>query len=202
MIDESSTLGELPRLSLRAGVFEWLELRLMAPNAVGVFDGSGASFGLGDPWLGFKIGGQIHESVAISSVWQVSVPLGTDGYGAPEAQWFADFNLDWNFWGPLTLTPNAVASVVVGTDESTGRATRHFDGGGSLKFTWQVIDTVGIYVQSYVLKGEVTDWRVQVGGGVTWMVAPNVQVDLNFDTGVTSGSDQPPTVGAGTSILW
>ena len=40
MIDESSTLGELPRLSLRAGVFEWLELRLMAPNAVGVFDGS------------------------------------------------------------------------------------------------------------------------------------------------------------------
>ena len=43
MIDESSTLGELPRLSLRAGVFEWLELRLMAPNAVGVFDGSGAA---------------------------------------------------------------------------------------------------------------------------------------------------------------
>ena len=196
---EQDATGALPQLSMRAGVFDWLELRLRAPDGALRSEPSGIRFGLTDPSLGFKIGGQLHETVSISSVWQFTLPLATDDFGAPETQIFADVQLAWRFWGPLTLTPNAVARVLaVPTPTGTERL---FEGGGSLKFSWRILDVLGVFVQSYVLKSEVSDWRVQVGGGLAWMVAPNVQVDASFDIGVTEQGD-PPTGAIGTTILW
>ena len=194
--------GVFPNLSMRVGLFEWLEARVRGPFGVMLVDDGDATFGLADPWLGFKVGGRLADSLSVSSVFEVSIPIGTDGFGAPEALFFADLNVDWSFWGPLTLTPNAVASVIfTDPDPVTGEVRRQFEGGFSLKLTWQIIDVVGVYVQSYVLASETSDWRVQVGGGLMWMVAPNVQVDASFDIGVTEQGD-PPTAGLGTTILW
>ncbi len=192
--------GSLPNLSLRAGLFEWLELRVRGPNGAGIFGAGGATFGLSDPVVGFKAGGRLADNLAISIDWEVSLPLGTGGFGAPEATFFADLNVDWSFWGPLTLTPNLVASVLATTD-AAGETVRLFEGGGSLKLSWQIIEVLGVYVQSYVLKSETSDWRVQVGGGLYWMVAPNVQVDASFDAGVTVQGD-PPTAGLGATVLF
>lgn len=119
----------------------------------------------------------------------------------PGATFFTDLNLEWAFWGPLTIVANLIATVLAEVDPPTGDTVRQFEGGGSLLFGWQVIDVLGLFVQSYVLKSETSDWRVQVGGGVTWMVAPNVQIDVSFDVGVTDEGDLP-TVGLGTTILW
>lgn len=201
--DDRST-GSFPNLSMRVGLFEWLELRVRGPNGIGRFSGGGAELGIGDPVLGFKAGGGLADSLSISTTWEVSIPLATDSstdcsFGSPEATFLADLNLDWTFFGPLTLTPNLVARVLA--EIVTGETVRQFEGGGSLKLTWQVIDVLGLYVQSYVLKSETTDWRVQVGGGLMWMAAPNVQVDASFDAGVTQEGD-PPTAGIGTTILW
>ena len=193
--------GTLPNLSLRTGLFEWLEARVRGPNGVGEFDSSGDHFGVGDPVVGFKIGGSLAESLAISSDWEVSIPLGTDGFGAPEAEWRADVQADWTFWGPLTLTPNAVASVRATTDATTGETIRYFEGAVSLQLACQIIDGLGVYVQSYAIASERSDWTVQVGGGLKWMVTPQVQVDLQFDSRVTDQGDAP-TVAAGTTILW
>lgn len=194
-------VGALPLLSMRFGVFHWLEARVRGPNAVGVFADAGERFGVDDPSVGFKVGGQLHETLAISSVWEVSVPLGTDGFGAPEAGWFADIQADWSFWGPLTLTPNAVAHVVAAVDGATGETVRYFEGGGSLKLTWQMIDVLSVFVQSYAIASEARDLNVSVGGGLMWMVAPNVQVDAQFNAGVTDRGEDP-TAGIGTTILW
>lgn len=198
----------LPHLSLRAGLFDWLEARVRGPNVVGLFgdvDGMpGAddpSFGLDDPIVGIKIGGRLAETVAMSSVLEVSIPLASDGFGSPEATWRADAQLDWRFWGPLTITPNGFATVLA-TLDAAGQTERYVEGGGSLKLTWQAIDVLAFFVQSYVIASERADLRVAVGGGVTWMVAPNVQVDAFFDAGVTDGDTIPPTAGAGTTILW
>ena len=193
--------GSLPNLSLRVGLFEWLEARARGPSGVGRFLSSGAVFGVSDAVLGFKAGGRLADSLAISLDWEVSLPIATDGFGSPEATVFADLNLDSSFWGPLTLTPNFVARVLADADPVTGGTVRTFEGGGSLKLTWQILEVLGIYVQSYVLKSETSDWRVAVGGGLYWMVAPNVQVDASFDAGVTVEGD-PPTAGLGTTILF
>ncbi|MEQ9079513.1 MAG: transporter [Sandaracinaceae bacterium] len=193
--------ASLPLLSMRFGVFHWLEARVRGPNAVGRFPDTGDRYGVDDPSIGFKIGGQLHDTLAVSSVWEVSLPLGTDGFGSREAGWFADLNIDWSFWGPLTLTPNAVAHVRVTVDETTGETVRYFEGGGSLKFTWQLLDVLGAFVQGYAIASERADIAIQVGGGLMWMVAPNVQVDAQFNAGVTDASE-PPTAGMGTTILW
>ena len=202
VFDDHAPYGELPNLSLRFGLFEWLEGRVRAPNGVGDFGPDGPRFGLSDPWLGIKIGGRLHEQVSISSDIEVSLPLGTDGFGRPEAELFIDLNLDWRFFGPLTLTANGVVRSVSALDEvMPTTSVRYFDGGGSLKLSWSVIDVLTLFVQSYVLKSEIRDWRVQVGGGLAWMVAPNVQVDASFDIGVSDAGD-PPTARLGTTILW
>lgn len=195
--------GVLGNLNLRFGVYDWLELRLRGPNVVGVFPpDSGAYYGVSDMVAGFKVGGRPHETVGISSVWELSVPIGTDGFGAPEAQWHADVQLTWNFWGPLSVTPNAVAEIITeGVDPVSGETVRIFEGAFSLKVSWQIIDVVTVFVQSFVEKSETSDWRAHVGGGVIWMVLPNLQVDATFDSRVTEQGDDP-VVNAGTTILW
>lgn len=193
--------GSFPNLSMRIGLFDWLEARVRGPQGLGVFEGAGPRFGVGDPWVGFKLGGRPAESLAMSVDWELSIPIATDGFGAPEATFFADLNVDWNFWGPLTLSPNLVASILADTDPITLLTVRYFEGGGSLKFTWQVLDLLGLYVQGYVLKSESSDWRVQVGGGLLWMVAPDAQIDASFDAGVTT-EGAPPTAAIGATILW
>lgn len=199
--DDDTQRGELPYLSLRAGLFDWLEARVRSPNGVGLFEPTGNTFGVGDPLVGFKIGGPLHETLAISSVWEVSLPIGTDPFTSPEAEWRADLQADWRFWGPLSLTPNAVASVRADVDQTTGETVRFFEGGGSLKFTWAILDVLAVYVQSYALVSELSDWRVHVGGGLTWRIIPQVQVDASFDSRVTDQGD-PPTARIGTTILW
>jgi hypothetical protein len=191
--------GMLPLLSLRAGIFDWLELRWRGPNAVASFEDE-VRFGIDDPIAGFKIGGLLHETVSISSVWEVSIPIGTDGFGREEATWRADVQLEWRFWGPLSVTPNAVASIVLTTDE-TGATQRIFEGGGSLKVSWRILDVLTVFAQSYVLVSEVSRARVAIGGGIAWLALPNVQIDASFDASVTR-QGIPPTVQAGTTILW
>lgn len=201
VFDEAAPSGALPDLSLRVGVLQWLELRVRGPSAVGVFSSGGDRFGMGDPRVGFKLAGSPAESLALSSVWEATLPLGTDGFGAPEAHFSADLTADWSFWGPLMLTPNAVAAMVTDVDPMTLETVRIFEGAVSLKVTWQILDVLGAYVQSYAIASERSPWRVQVGAGLWWMVAANVQVDASFDMGVTDQSD-PPSVGVGTTFLF
>lgn len=191
----------LPRLSLRAGVFDWLELRAWSPDGIGIFGQPDPTFGLTDPQVGFKIGGVLADGVAASTVWEASLPLGTTGFGEPEAGLRASLQVDWRFFGPLILTPNVVGVVRAATDVTSSETVRFFEGGGSLKLTWEILDVLAVFVQSFVLASDRYDVRVAVGGGVYWRVAPNAQVDASFDAGVTDGAI-PPTVRAGTTILW
>lgn len=208
--DDDGQQGALPNLSLRTGVFDWLELRARGPDLVGRFTSAGHTFGLDDPAVGFKVGSPLHETFAVSSVFEVYLPLGTDGFGGPEATWRADIQANWSFWGPFMLTPNAVASVVAASDPTTGETTRFFEGGFSLKFTWHILDELALFVQSYVLAAEDVpaanvlerdEWRVQLGGGVFWQITPNVQLDASFDSRVTRYG-VPPTAAIGGTILW
>jgi hypothetical protein len=197
-IDEPVSL-RLPSLSLRAGVFEWLELRARGPDAIVLFEDD-ARAGVADPFVGFKLGGLVHEQVSISAAFEASLPLATDGFGAPEAEIFASAQLEWRFWGPLSLTPNAVLWVRA-EEEAAGDVARYVEGGGSLKLTWAIIDVVRVFAHGYVVASERRDLRAAVGAAVTWLVLPNVQLDAWFDVVVT-GPEIPAAVGAGTTVLW
>lgn len=198
---DDEPLARLPHLSLRAGLFDWLEARVRGPNALGLFGSPEATFGVDDPFVGLKVGGRPAEAVAISSVLEISIPIGTEPFRAPEATWRADVQLDWRFWGPLTVTPNGFAAVLARIDDD-GQTERWVEGGGSLKLTWRALDVLAFFAQGYVIASERRDLRVAVGGGVMWMVAPNVQLDASFDAGVTDGDTVPPTARAGATVLW
>jgi hypothetical protein len=199
LIDDPIEL-RLPRLTLRAGLFGWLELRATTPDAIGRFAGD-ASFGVGDARAGFKIGGLVHESVSISTVWEASFPTATDGFGREEVELYAQASLEWRIWGPLSLLPHVFGSVLAITDDM-GQTARVFEGGGSLRFTWRIIDVLFVFVEGFVIASEVDDLRGGVGGGVAWLVLPNVQLDASFRTGVTDALDPPPIVNAGVTVLW
>lgn len=194
-------VGDLPNLWLRTGILDWLEARVRAPDGIGIFDPAGASYGLDDPWLGFKIGGNVADTVSISSDWEISLPLGTDGFGQDEPELRMDAQLQWNFFGPLSVTPNAVAAVRVETDPMTGQTVRYFRGGGSLKVTYRILDVLSVFVQSYALASDRRPLSVVVGGGIYGMVMPNWQLDASFNAGVMD-QDMPPTVSAGTTVLF
>lgn len=196
-----TTIGDLPNLWLRTGLFEWLEARVRAPNAVGIFADAGNTFGLTDAWLGFKAGGRLADTVSASTDWEVSLPIGTDGFGAGEAQFRADAQLAWRFFGPLSVTPNAVALVRVDRDAATGELVHFFQGGGSLKVAWQILDVLTVFAQSVVLASDRRPLSVIVGGGIYGRVLPNVQLDASFNAG-TLTDDLAPTVSAGTTILF
>ncbi len=201
-LGDPTTTVDLPNLWFRTGILDWLEARVRAPDAYGVFQqGATPSYGLDDPAVGFKVGGSVADGVAISSDWEVSLPLGTDGFGANEPELRADAQMDWNFWGPLSLTPNVVASVRVAQDPMTGRSVRYFQGGGSLKLTYQILDVLAVFVQGYSIASDQKPLSVVVGGGIYGMVMRNWQLDASFNAGLMS-QDMPPTVSAGTTVLW
>lgn len=198
--DQTSRDFSLPNLSIRTGVLDWLELRVRGPSAVFFFPDVGPDLaGLNDPFVGFKIGGVVHRTVAMSTVWEVSIPVGTDRFSANESNFFADFNLDWNFWAPMTLTFNSVLQIV-SIPTTTGTA-RIFDGGASLAVSFQIIDAVGVFAQSYALASELSGPRVQIGGGVVVLPLPFWQLDVEFNAGVSDEGD-PPQLLAGTTVLW
>ncbi|MGE0789876.1 MAG: transporter [Sandaracinaceae bacterium] len=198
--------GSLPNLRLRFGLLDWLEARVIAPSAIGDFGAGGPRIGLGDMALGFKVGSAVADTVRIAMVWDFTMPTATErtpdtSFGSPEVTVTGEAVLDWSFWGPLTLTPEAIFHINAELDPLSGETVRVFDGGGSLKLTWQIIDSLGVFVQSYVLKSELSDVRVQVGGGIYFLALPNWQLDASFDTRVTEQGDDP-TVQVGTTILW
>lgn len=198
--DEMS--GALPNARLRTGVLEWLELRLILPSAIGNFGTGGPNYGLGDMSVGFKAGSALHDTVDIATNWDFSLPTATTGFGAPEVQVTGEVILDWNFWGPLTLTSQAIFTIQAAEDPMMPDETvRSFVGAFSLRVTWQIIDEVGAFVQSYASAGENVDWGVHVGGGVYWLILPNWQIDAFFDSRVTENGDDP-TLRVGTTLLW
>lgn len=194
--------GTIPNARLRAGVLDWLELRLILPSIVGDFGPGGPNYGLGDMRLGFKAGSALHDTVDIATNWAFSMPTATTGFGAPEVEVTGEVILDWHFWGPLTLTPQAIFTIEADVDPMMPDETRRaFVGAFSLRVTWQIIDELGVFAQSYAKAGEDVDWGVHVGGGVFWLVLPNWQVDAFFDSRVTENGD-PPLLQAGTTLLW
>ncbi len=196
-------VGALPNARLRVGALEWLEARLILPSAVGYFGAGGPIFGLSDMVVGFKAGSALADTVDIATVWDFSMPTATDGadFGAPEVEVTGEVILDWAFWGPLTFTPQAIFTIVADEDPMTGETVRSFVGSFSVRFTWQIIDELGVFVQSYATAGETVPWGVHAGGGVFWQALANWQLDAFFDTRVTDEGD-PPTLRAGTTILW
>lgn len=198
---DDTTVVDLPNLWFRTGILEWLEARVRVPNAIGLFDGTGATFGVDDPVVGFKIGGAVADTVSISSDWEISLPVGMDGFGASEPELHAEAQLKWTIFGPLSIVPNAVADVRVVEDPTTGELVRYFRGGGSLQVAWQIIDVLTVFVQSVVLGSDRLPLSVMVGGGVAAMVMPIWQIDASFNTGVLE-QDMPPTVSAGTTVLF
>lgn len=193
--------GQLPNLRLRVGLFDWLEARAILPSAVGDFGAGGPNFGLSDMVVGIKAGSPLAEGLLAAMVWDFTLPTATSGYGAPEALVTGEVILHWDFWGPLSLTPQATFTIDAILDEATGQTVRRFVGAFSLRFSWQIIDVLGVFVQSYATAGQDQPWGAHVGGGVYWQALPNWQLDAFFDSRVTDEGD-PPTVHAGTTILW
>lgn len=192
----------LPNASLRLGALPWLEVRLGGMDAVFSFDDTvGTDFGISNLRLGTKFGGSPIDGLAIASVIEVRLPTATDGFGAPEAVPSIELVIDYAVTSWMTVTANAIARVRATYDETVMDTVRFAAGLAGLAFMVTPTDRLSVFIQSYVKSTERDDLSVVLGGGLTYLVLPRMQIDAGFDSRVTDNG-QPPTVNVGTTFLY
>lgn len=199
----SSHATATPELSMRLGINRWLELRWQAPNLV--FQGINGQQGktldisLSDPSLGFKIARSFGTQIQVSSVTQVSIPLGTAPAGAPKAQYFLDFNLAWQALDTLAIVPNAVITTQWSGDPTQG--SHELLGALSLAANWSVNRQLATYVQSVAWFQKPYQENLVLGAGLAYLIRADAQFDFYVDVPVI-GSTRNLVFGFGTSQKW
>ena len=188
-----------PELLFRAGVTSWLEARLNTPQVL-IARGDVDAEGLSDLGLGLAIGGAMGEHFAVSLVPMVSLPVGSAAFSADVALYSMSLNVSATA-GPIGILVNGVVASVSTADPVTGDTSRELEGAASFALSLQAHPTVSPFAQVYLLKSQSSDTRVFLGGGVTWMVWPHMQLDLAADFGLTDGTPVA-IVSTGWTTLW
>lgn len=201
----------LPALQLRGGLLEWLELRfkLPAPSWGPSLQGPPRDgvdlrhFGLADPTVGFKVGGKLNRRLHLSSVTDISLPLGSAGSSSERAGVRVDLNVGWQALSWLTLVPNLILQSQAPAAAPGAAATKNTPRAawftGSLAAWGQINRRWSAFVQSYATATKGQKLRVAVGGGATFMASDRLQVDLGADAFVTT---KTPTIEMSAGASW
>ncbi|MBW2461181.1 MAG: transporter [Deltaproteobacteria bacterium] len=193
---------DLPNASLRLGALPWLEVRLGGMNAVFRFDDTaGTDFGIETLRVGTKLGGSPIPGLAIATILEIRLPTATDGFGAPEAVPSFELIIDYALTNWLTVTANGTGRVRATYDDVTMETERFPAGLAGLAFMAATTDRLSLYMQGYVKSTDRHETAVVVGGGLTYLVLPRMQIDAGFDSRVTD-TGPAPTVRAGTTFLY
>lgn len=180
-----------PQLSLRVGLNRWLELRVRAPNFVlqSIDDGDVLDvldLSLSDPSVGFKLARSVGPKLHISSVSEISIPVGTAPSGAARPQYQLDFNLGWQPVPSLTINPNAVVATQWRGDRVNGSHT--LKAAASLATYWSINDKLTTYGLVYSWFQKPSEKNLQLGAGLAYLLGPDTQVDFSFDVPVLSSA--------------
>lgn len=180
-----------PQLSVRVGVTRWLELRWRGPNFVlqSVHEGDiydKLELSLADPVLGFKLARSISPKLHISSVSEVSLPIGSAPSSSARAQYQLDFNLGWQPIPSLTINPNALVATRWDGDWLTGNHSLRI--AASLAAFWSINDKLTTYGLVYSWFQKPYRENLQLGAGVAYLLSADTQVDFSFEIPVLTSA--------------
>ena len=195
---EQQSIGQL---LLRFPLAPQVELRL-APNSYVVRDiPIGTQTGFEDLGVGFKwnfaAGAEQFDLLrpAASLVVTTTLPTGDDEFGAESLQPQALLALGWalpagfGLGGDINFT-----SLDAGDERSTQIA-----GGATLAYAFGV--QTGAFVELYTFAPEDSPDATYFDGGITYLLSPDLQLDVNGGVGITDAADDF-FVGFGAAVRW
>jgi hypothetical protein len=186
---------EGPQTLIRIGLTEVTELRLGWAGTID--EGSDGSSGVGDGEVGFKFhlhdaDGRVPETAVLVSV---SIPTGDDEFTSDEV----DPAVRFAFSGDVTegVSGGVNLGVEWASDENEDRDSTFIY---TVAFGVGLTEGIGAYVEVFGEIGVTADGDAHsVDGGVTWLVAENLQLDALAGVGI-SGDAEDWFVGAGASV--
>jgi hypothetical protein len=195
--DVSSRLFTFPTL-LRVGVTSSLELRAGTPiffssrlEEAGVED---TEEGFGGLELGLKLATTVSDGPALALIPSVLLPVGDDAFVPDRAAYVLNGVASWSLPNSLGVTAVAGGALNPGGDDEYA-----FAGTFVGVVSRPLAERVGAYVEGGWFPLEEAENPAYLGGGLTVLVGPMVQVDGFFDRGITdAASDWLFGVGAAT----
>jgi len=188
----------LPKILLRYGVVEDLELRLEIPDLViGLPKGGGTDLGAGTVGAGLKWVQAIGDSAAAGLIFMAGSPVTPDDadadgfYTSLNAVWGVDFNERLSLGGNLRMDVGGL-----GTARSEDASVVEFT--GSLALGIALTDVVGMYLETFHTITDRREFTPNADAGFTFLVTPQLQLD------VYGGADVSDPVGgwfAGSGVI-
>lgn len=173
----------------RIGLTEQLELRLTPPGTISI---NGAVAGT-DPGLGLKVSGELGEETQLGVLASASIPAVNPGTGSV-LQMRATLSTNA---GPVSLGTTIGGSYGRVTTEDN-QAT--FEGLATLTAGFGIVGDLGGYVEAYVTVPEDGQVSPVANAGLTYLVAPWLQLDAYGGAGI-AGDAPDWLAGAGLAVL-
>ncbi|NBW39798.1 transporter [bacterium] len=176
----------IPEGLLRIGVTDLLELRLSAQG----LKGTDSDFALGDLTIGTKI--KLYEACDcnfdLSTIIDVTLATGAKRYSQEKTSsqlsflWSYHEDTDWALAGQVNL--NAAVE----------RREHYFQPSSSIALSYELTDRLGVYTEYYGFyprgsHAPSTAPEHYVNGGVTYLLHPNLQLDLLVGVGLNGRAD-------------
>jgi hypothetical protein len=197
-----STLGDervltAPDLLLRYGLVNPLEVRLGVPSAEASFTGSETTVEPGGLEMGLKATRAVGQSGAVGLLPYAVLPVKKRHWSDTGLElglkgvWSVDFNDTVGLGGNVGVAFQGVAP---------GSAEYDPEYLASLSLGLSFLEWLGAFAEVYGLMNDDADVRLVADGGLTFLVAPRLQLDVHAGVGLTSiarGFDS----GAGAILL-
>ena len=181
---------------LRVGLAGNLELQVghAAFNALHV-SGGGESLrtdGAGDTSLALKLAlPALADNLEWALLGSTTLATGNSAFTAGDTAYALGVTLEWS------LDERSALAFYANAESLDGETTLSF----SPSYSYSLNDDVGLFAEAGYTRTRHLPDDVVAGGGVTWMVAPTVQLDLSANVGLTSDSTDLQA-GFGVSVFF
>jgi hypothetical protein len=194
--EDGATIVTGPSILLRAGLSDFLEARVSAPDiTLGIPADGETRAGITDMILGLKIAGGSGAFTA-SVLPFASFPTGSSDASTGGIDAGAGFNFQLNATGAFAIGWNAIIAFA-GVE---GRPRRILDFGAGLSAGYGFTERFGAFVEGYIQYTDGGDVSPSAAGGVTYLISKTVQLDLSGGTGLTGQAEGPYAV-TGVALL-
>ena len=168
---------------LRVGLTENLELQVghAAFNALRVSgnEESLRTHGAGDTSVALKLAlPALADKLEWALLGSTTLATGNSAFTAGDTAYALGVTLEWS------LDQRSALALYANAESLDGETTLSF----SPSYSFALNDDVGLFAEAGYTRTRHLPDDVVAGGGVTWMVAPTVQLDLSANVGLTTDS--------------
>jgi hypothetical protein len=175
--DEVSEIG-LPRLLLRYGVLDSLELRLEAPDAIWTRPAGGElKSGAGAVALGGKWVMPMGDRAATGLIFMIGLPVTEEDFDAQGLVATLNAVSGIDLAGGFSLGSNLVLEAAgIGSGDNNSNLVYTLT--GSLALGYAITDQWGVFAETFSSLTDDWDYTPFADAGLTYLLTPRVQFDI------------------------